>query len=338
MRKAPQIIIVLIVLIFVGWGGYWVIGSRATEKVLSGWFEARRAEGWTATYSSLNTAGFPNRFDTTITDLNLADPETGIAWSAPEFQNLSLSYKPTDVIAIFPGEQTFATRGASHTVTAENFRASASFTPSVDLPITHSVVVIDTAQVTSSDGKMTALSHAQVSMRETPGRQGHVYDFDVDATGIAPDASLIARARESGVVADVIDRAHLRATVRFDNAWDRFAIERARPQPREIELTRLTVDWGALTLDATGVIVVGAGGVAEGEVDVKAENWREMVSVAQAAGTFPEMLVGAITRAGEMVARMSGDPETLDATVRFEGGRAYLGPIPIGAAPEIRLP
>ena len=46
----------------------------------------------------------------------------------------------------------------------------------------------------------------------------------------------------------------------------------------------------------------------------------------------------ALTRAGEMLARMSGDPETLDATLKFENGRAFLGPIPIGAAPVIRLP
>lgn len=338
MRKAPQIIISLIVLVFVGWGGYWVIGSRATERVLAGWFEDRRAEGWTADYASLDTAGFPSRFDTTITDLNLADPETGIAWSAPMFQSLSLSYAPTSVIAVFPGEQVFATRDDRISITAETFRASASLTPSVELPITESVLELAAADIVSAQRGTTEIDAAQLSMRETPGRQGHVYDVDVTASGIRLDPSLIAAARDSGAVSDTIERAHLRATIRFDNAWDRFAIERARPQPREIELTRVTVDWGALTLDATGVLVVGANGVADGEVDVKAENWRDMVTIAQSAGAIPDMLVGALTRAGEMLARMSGDPETLDATLKFENGRAFLGPIPIGAAPVIRLP
>ncbi|MAM63035.1 DUF2125 domain-containing protein [Maritimibacter sp. UBA3975] len=341
MRKAPQIIIALILLIFIGWGGYWVVGSQATERVLAGWFEDRRAEGWTAQYDSLNTAGFPSRFDTTITDLNIADPETGIAWSAPIFQNLSLSYSPTEVIAVLPGEQVFATRDASHRITSETFRASASFAPAVELPIRRSVIEIDGATIATTargETRETGLEHAQISMRETPDRQGHVYDFDVNATGIRPDPALLSGARNAGAIPEVIDRARLTATVRFDNPWDRFAIERARPQPREIELTRLSVDWGALTLDATGVLVVGQNGVTEGEVDVKAENWRDMIAVAQAAGAVPEMLVGTITRAGEMLARLSGDPETLDATLRFENGRAFLGPVPLGPAPVIRLP
>lgn len=59
MRKAPQIIISLIVLVFVGWGGYWVIGSRATERVLAGWFEDRRAEGGRPIMPRSTPPGFP---------------------------------------------------------------------------------------------------------------------------------------------------------------------------------------------------------------------------------------------------------------------------------------
>lgn len=338
MRKAPQIIIAVILLIFFGWGGYWFVGAQATERVLTGWFEDRRAEGWTADYESLNTAGFPSRFDTTVTDLTLVDPDTGLAWSAPLFQALSLSYRPTDVIAVLPGEQVFGTRDRQHRITSEDFRASLTLRPSVELPVAQSVVEIDTATVASSDGTTTGIGHAQFSMRETPGRQGHVYDFDLSATDIHPDPSLTASLPNAGAIADVIERAHVRATIRFDAGWDRFALERARPQPREIELTDLALDWGGLMLDAAGTLVVGQSGVAEGTVDVKAENWRDMVALGATTGAIPEMLVATVTRAGEMLSRMSGDPETLDVTLRFENGRAFLGPIPLGAAPVIRLP
>lgn len=338
MRKTPKIIVAVILLILVGWGGFWLVGSSATEKLLAGWFEDRRDEGWTADYTSLTTRGFPNRFDTTITDLNLADPETGIAWSAPVFQTLSLSYRPTDVIAIFPGEQVFATRDARHLITAETFRASASLAPSVELPISRSVVEIDNARISAADGTETTLDHAQIAMRETPDRQGHVYDIDLSASGIRPDPSSAGAMRRAGALAEKIEQATLRATIRFDNPWDRYAIERARPQPREIELTRLAARWGEVELDATGVLVVSDSGLPEGTLDIRAQNWRALLAVADETGWLPAALLTTLSKAAELAARLSGDPDTLEATLRFEHGLAFLGPLPVGAAPLIRLP
>ncbi|MEO1048886.1 MAG: DUF2125 domain-containing protein, partial [Pseudomonadota bacterium] len=79
----------LIVILLVGalaWMIWWVAGHTAYERGLSAWIDQRRGEGWAADVGSLTTAGFPNRFDTTLTDLRLADPETGIAWRAPQVQ------------------------------------------------------------------------------------------------------------------------------------------------------------------------------------------------------------------------------------------------------------
>jgi hypothetical protein len=83
------------------------------ESALPGWLDARAAEGWIAEYESDAHRGFPNRFDTTITGLDLADPETGVAWSAPFFQILSLSYQPNHVIAVFPPTRRASPRPSS---------------------------------------------------------------------------------------------------------------------------------------------------------------------------------------------------------------------------------
>jgi len=39
-----------------------------------------------------------------------------------------------------------------------------------------------------------------------------------------------------------------------------------------------------------------------------------------------------------LLASTSGNAEALDATLSFSRGRTFLGPIPIGPSPEIRLP
>jgi len=38
------------------------------------------------------------------------------------------------------------------------------------------------------------------------------------------------------------------------------------------------------------------------------------------------------------MANLSGDPEQLDLTVSFRRGVMFLGPIPVGAAPDMGLP
>ncbi|MBV7377651.1 DUF2125 domain-containing protein [Maritimibacter dapengensis] len=338
MHKAPRIIILIMILMLVGWGGFWLVASRGTERVLTGWFEDRRAEGWTASYDSLNTGGFPNRLDTTIEGVVLADPDTGISWQAPVFQNLSLVYRPTEVIAVFPGEQVFAARDETYRVESETFRASAALGPQFELPILRSTVEIGAATVTTSDGRVTGLDTALISMRETPDREGDVYDLDVNVAGLRPDPAFMERLNASGAFSDALETVRVAGTIRFDAPWDRYALERARPQPREIELTRLDAKWGELTLAASGTLTVGAAGRPEGEIQVRAENWRAMIDLAYASGALPESLVGAVTRAGTMIAGLSGDPDTLDATLRFENGRAFLGPVPIGQAPDLSLP
>ena len=62
-----RILLAVILLSALGWSGYWYFGAQAVERGLSTWLDQRADEGWIAEYASLDTAGFPNRFDTTIT-------------------------------------------------------------------------------------------------------------------------------------------------------------------------------------------------------------------------------------------------------------------------------
>jgi len=39
----------------------------------------------------------------------------------------------------------------------------------------------------------------------------------------------------------------------------------------------------------------------------------------------------------EALAGLSGQPENIDATLNFSNGRIFLGPIPLGPAPSLRL-
>ncbi|MGH1368470.1 MAG: DUF2125 domain-containing protein [Maritimibacter sp.] len=338
MRKAPLILMIVLLISAIIWGGLWLGGKTATEKLLAHWLQEREDEGWTVSVDDVTTRGFPNRLDTTISGLSLFDPDTGLSFSAETLQNLSLIYKPTHVIAVIPGPQTFGSHGHSTKMEAEVFRGSLQFGAALDLPIERAVFEIAQADMVSSEGWTAHVGAGQLSMRQTPGVLGNVYDIDVTGQNIAPSSSFMDRIARSGAFSEVIQSVNADLTVRFDEPWDRYAIERARPQPREVEVTRITATWGALALDMTGILVVDAAGIPAGEVDVTATNWREMITVAEASGALNPALANVVTRVLSGISRRSGDPTTLNAVLTFTEGKAYLGRFPIGPAPEIKLP
>ena len=126
----------LIVVVLVGaiaWMSWWAFGKSAYEQGLKAWIDQRRDAGWAADVGNLETNGFPNRFDTTITDLRLADPRTGVAWSSPLVQLLSLAYKPHQVIAVVADEHRFSTPLETFDITHEDARASLFLKPETAL-------------------------------------------------------------------------------------------------------------------------------------------------------------------------------------------------------------
>lgn len=339
MRKPPILPVLILVLAGIGWGTYWLTGATGMEKALAGWVETRRAEGWEADYARLDTRGFPNRFDTTIEELELADPDTRVAWSAPVFQMLSLSYKPHHVIAVWPGEQVFSTPVQSIAIAADKMIGSVVVAPEAALPLDNATIELTAAGFSSTKGWASRLDHGQLSIRTSPEAVApSIYDLYFAATGLAPGADFMALLKDIAQLPEVIGEVTVEATARFDKPWDRSAIEVARPQPVRIDLGLLKARWGDLDLRAAGTLDIDTEGTPTGEIIVKATNWREMVEIARATGALPEELVGTVTKALELAATLAGDPETLDLRLGFDRGLAFLGPVPIGLAPTIRLP
>lgn len=339
MRKAPLLPVLVLALAALAWGGYWFVGAIATEKALSIWLADRRAEGWTAEARSIDTRGLPNRFDTTIEGLALADPDTGVGWETELFQTLSLAYKPTQMIAILPGEQVFTSPDQRLSVSADSFRSSFTVRPGLSFPVVTSTTEIVSAGVVSSQGWIATLERGQMSMRETPGAAvASTYDLFVTATKLDPGETFLPGVRQAAGLPRVIESVSATMTTRFDAPWDRFAIERARPQPRQVNVEQLHARWGDLNLTGQGAFDIGADGVPTGELGLVATNWREMVDIAVEAGAIDPGLKSTVLGALDLVARLGGDPDTLDVKLVFRDGRTWIGPVPVGPAPDMRLP
>lgn len=332
MKRLLSVILVAACL----WAGYWFIGSSALERGAKTWFTDRANDGWVAEYGALDTVGFPNRFDTTITDVTLADPATGVVWNAPFFQVFAFSYKPNEVIAVWPAEQSFATPFQTVRLFSENLRASAAFEAGTALTLDRATAEMDALRLVSSLGWDLALETGLLATRQTIGGTNS-HDIFFEATQFRPDEALKLGLDPGQRLPAALETLSMDLTIGFDAPWDRFAIEDRRPQPTALELKSMRATWGKLELRAAGDVTFDDQGRPSGRITIKATNWREMLDLAVASGLVPEGFAVTARRALEILASLAGPPNTIDAPLTFHRGIVSLGPIPLGPAPRLRL-
>jgi hypothetical protein len=332
MRK----LIVVILVLMLAWSGYWFVGSSAAQRAISGWLDARAAQGWVANYSSVKTRGFPNRFDTTVSDLELADPRTGLAWTAPFFQILTLSYTPNHIIAAWPNTQTIASPYEKITVTSDRMIGSIVFQPKTALTLLRTSIELDNFGLVSDLGWSAQIEKGRFATRQTTARE-NAHDIYFEATTVRPSVAFRSRLDPAGLLPETIKTLKLDSTVGFDAPWDRFAIERRRPQVIALEVNDLTATWGKLDLRAAGKLTVSLDGELNGQIMVRARNWREMLTVAVDAGLVARTISGTLENALEFMAGTSGDPDMLEAPLKFRKGSLSFGPIPLGPAPRLKI-
>jgi hypothetical protein len=332
MRRLLYIPVVLALL----WVGYWAVGALVLDRAVTGWLSARERDGWVANYSAVEVTGFPFRFETVVRDIELADPRSGVAWTAPEFRFTAHSARPTEITAIWPQEQTLASPFERIEIASERMQGRIAFAPNTGLALRASDIALQDVTLRSTLGWEAALD-AGTLVTQRSDRAPDSHDVAFEATGVRLTDAARRRLDPARVLPDEIGVLSLDAWVDFDAPWDRRAIEVARPQVEAIELGDLRAAWGELDLRAAGEVIVDAEGVPTGEVVVKATNWREMLAMAEASGVLPSGLVPPLERAFGLLARLSGPPDTLDAPLLFRNGLVTFGPVPLGPAPRIVL-
>ena len=332
-----RILLTLIVIGAAAWSGYWVIGQTGVTKGFETWFDARRGEGWVAEYTALETQGFPNRFDTSFTDVALADPDTGLAWEAPFFQILALSYKPNHVIAVWPEDQLIATPLEKYRVESQDMRASIVTGADIRLPLERTTLTAEKLAITPQSEDQPTRIEALRLAAERKATSNATYRMGFAADGLSPALDWRVRLDPAGKLPERFDALQTDITVEFDKPWDRSAIEVARPQPKRIDIRLAEARWGRLELQAAGDVTVDRDGFPDGEIVIKARNWRDILEMAVASGTLNEGFAETLEDALSLVSQMAGNPQTLDVPLRFSGGKVRLGPVPIGPAPVLRL-
>ena len=122
-------LISIITIFFVLWGGYWFVGSTALKTGLKAYLSSEHTanDPIHIAYSDLTVRGFPNRFDTRLTEISVMDAASNISWRAPFFQIHALSYKPYHIIAALPHSQILQLPDQVLQITSDEIKGSVVF-------------------------------------------------------------------------------------------------------------------------------------------------------------------------------------------------------------------
>lgn len=326
------------ILIVIGllWSGYWYGAGHLLRLGIERWFSAQEARGWQAEYAGLSTSGYPLRHINMLTSPALADPGSGIAWQA--------DWLMLESPAIWPGRQTLrfapTPQRLSHfdrtaVIEAQDMAADLHLHPGIALELAQLSLSAGPWEISGPDGAVLDGDGLTVAMVQT-GRP-ETYRYDIDAPGFSPGHGLRRMARATETLPASFEALSVAMDVTFDRPWDRRALEERRPQPVAIELRLADLRWGGLTIMAAGKITVDGAGRPSGAIVLKAENWRQMLDMAQSVWSIPQAAWDSVERGLELLARMGSDPDALDVQLNLRDGFVALGPFPLGQAPRLVL-
>jgi hypothetical protein len=326
MRKLTWIVVILAAL----YGGYWVAGSRAALSGMRAALDGMKADG-SGDYAAVTLHGFPSRFDITIDRPRLLSADGRIGWSAEFLQLLALSYRPNQVIAVWPQEQTITLDGRDLRVNAESLRASVTTEPTLSLALDHAEVEGLTLGVDVPPGRVIA--DKLILAARQAGRGLNSYDLALVATRPGPDAALRRMLDPAGALPPAAEEIRITANATFERRLDRSSLE-APPRLVALDGVDARLVWGSARFTVTGSLAADADGYAQGGLEVTAEDWEQIFALARSLGIVPAGDAARLHQILSVMAQGAPEPGTLKVPLRLEGGLIRLGGVAIGIAPR----
>jgi len=263
----------------------------------------------------------------------LADPASGVAWQADWISFDSPAVWPGHQTLRFPETQRLSYFDQTLTIDADAMTARLDLHPGFALALDRMELTAGEWQL--RDGQTPLIGAASLVALMVQTDQPETYQFDVDAGGFTPGPNLRQLIHSTDGLPETFDALKLDMTIGFDRQWDISALEQSRPQPLKIDVKLADVQWGALRILAAGTVTADARGYPLGAITIKADNWREMLAMAEASGAMPTRAVGPAEKVLGMLAGLGGNPNALDVQLNFRDGFVALGPFPLGPVPQM---
>lgn len=325
MRALLWIVIVVTAL----YSGYWFVGARGAEKAAHLAVEEAAARGISVAWDDLAVAGFPNRFDLTMTGPRVLAEQHQLRWSGDFAQVFSLSYAPWRLIAALPPEQHIGFRGQDIELGTTRMQASLYMKPGLALLLDDFKGVAEGVSLRSDRGWSASFRSLNLSL---VAGEGNTATAALRLGDLRPDPAVIATLTRVGLP-ELIERVDVLADLVLTAP---VAMRAARPEVLEVMVREARFLWGPLKVSGTGSLRAGPVGRAEGEIRLRIEGWSEGLAALEAAGVIPPRFQAGLRSIVTGLAERSSEPGVLELPLVMLNGRMMLGPVPLGDAPMMR--
>lgn len=325
----------IVVLVALAWAGWWWFASTSLRGGIATWLDARSDEGWQAETREITGGGFPFEIKAGLRDLALADPDAGLAVQTARIDIAAPIWWPGDVtVALDDTPITLASPMGRAMLNMQDSVMALNLHPGAALELETLGWTSGPWQLGGTDGQQVQADTLVLDMTQV---EGVTYTIEARADAFAPEGTTRARLNLPDSFPRAFDSLILKATVTFDQPWDRRALSDARPQPSRINLHLAEARWGDLRINVASALDVDPNGIADGTLSLQAENWRTIIDLAERGGALPPELRMPAESVLKLLAGASGNPETLDVDLTLRDGGLYLGFLPLGPAPRFIL-
>ena len=320
-----RILIIVVVALSLIWSGYWYLGGRAHRETVVEQIERAEANGWKITHSGVELNGFPNRFDTTITELRMESPKGDFVWEAPSLQLLTLSYRPNHLIAVLPDKQRFLTHGNAVDLTSQGMNASIVVSDPDNLNIERFVFEISQAEFESSTGWKGTVDGALLAVRKS---ERDPKEIDVAVRFRSNDARDTGEPIKSTTATG---EASIQASreLGLNMCKDGYA------EIQRIDFTEFRLSRNQSEVVVAGSLAFDSQGVSDGQLDIAIANGRLLVEEAVEAALINANVAANIGTMLSLLALTSADPASVTAPISISNGRAGIAGIGLYDVPRI---
>lgn len=321
---------VLLAVLFCGW---WALASYGVSQAIGSWAEDAKTRGWQVEAQTAQ-AGFPFNIRTDVATLEVLDTATQSLVKAKGATVSARTYWPGYVDIDLPDTpMVFADAAQLTSLQTTDGKATLRLRPGFALELRTAtlkasrwaMLLNQAPLISGADFALAAHQNGEVPAR---------YDIALQANDLTP-GNLPRRLLSLPASWPIsFETFTAKGSVTFDAPLRPDSMEGTPPQFRQITLSEALVVWGALSLNANGLLDVDANGVPTGVVNMQAKNWRRLLDLAEQTSALPARQRGQIELVLGLLANRSGKPEDMDINIAFENGRMAVSGIPLGPAPR----
>lgn len=326
-----RLIVKIVVLFALAWGGWWWIASGSLQRGAKGWLEAQQTQGITASADNWTRGGFPLRIAANAQDIVWADSVTDTELKIPTLTLSSPVHWPGDPRIDMPaGPVTITTAQGVATLTTAGAQTEMLLHPGSALQLEALSASSTDVSLDLVEGRVFTMRSMQADIQQ--GTDPATYTVDLTAIGFAFGSILQEGLQLPATWPTTFEPIVTDMTVTFDRPWDRSALDGNRPQPRAILIEKMEAIYADFGFAVAGELTVDGNGIPTGVINLRVRNWQQLFDIIVVATEISPEWHGTVKQVLGSMADMEG---TLDLDITLAQGQMRMGFLPLGPAPRL---